>query len=421
MSWKGKGKPWKRTASGDGQHYSSSYYSAGYGSAQDNWGDAWYGAYSKDVKKEDSKHAFPAYNRQPQKEITVISENRNLPKTADVEEDAIKEIQRAVNAARKAEQRVNKLQMDLQKGQSQWASYEQALKKAFATERARYQGDQAKLRQELAEALANQAATRTALRSAAVGQLKEEGPSSGLEDVAMEDAWLGFLRDTTMVETGEQRKELNSWLQGELDKIGSPESAAVAKARLIAAMRQGQQEEQEVHLHTPGRRTQGGIASPSQATSIPTATRLEGPRALFPFGCRPGHVTKEGRPLTTQATQYREDGSVLSDPYLVSPSQNVRGQPESGHIVTPPSAKHRKTPRSGVKDSARPKGPALTSATQSKHSLADKLLASRLQADKTTQEMGVGMVRGGSVILDDDQDHLHVPIPSGSELEQLDS
>ena len=61
----------------------------------------------------------------------------------------------------------------------------------------------------------------------------------------MEDAWLGFLRDTTMVETGEQRKELNSWLQGELDKIGSPESAAVAKARLIAAMRQGQQEEQE--------------------------------------------------------------------------------------------------------------------------------------------------------------------------------
>ena len=423
MSWKGKGKskPWRQTAGSDGREYASSYYSDGYGAAHNTWTETWQGYNHKDAKKEAGKSAFPAYNQQQQKDITVIAEQRSALKTPGVEEDAIKEIQKAVNAARKAEQRVAKLQSDLQKGQSQWASYELALKKSYAAERGRYQSDQSRLRQELADAMAAQTASRGALRAAAVGQLQAEGPAEATAgEMEVEEAWVGLMADTSMVETGEQVKELNGWLQTELDRLGSPETASAAKARLVAAMQVGEPGHGQGHFQTPTRRPQTGIPSPSAGTRESTSAPAGFPKALYPFGCAPEHARKEVPALITRSTQYREEEPAVSDPYQVSPSWEARGHPKVEGLMTPPSGKHRRTPRSGVKDTAKPKGPATLPARASKQSLADKLLASRIQAEANLKDGDPSNGGRIPIILDDDNGHLNVPIPSGSDLEQLD-
>ena len=238
MSWKGWGKPWRK-GGGRGQQFSGSQYypSSEYGNAQAGWEEDWSKSNKKDARKGEGKPVFPAYNQQQKGPVTVIAEQTFPSTPAEMADDAIKEIQKAVNMARKAEQRVSKLQTDLQVGQTQWRNYEKSLKEAFLKERTKFQGDQNRLRQELAEALAAQAQTRSALRTAAVGQLQEAGAASPQDVTEMDGEWEALMLDKDIVEESEQRMEMNGWLQQELDRMGSPQTAAAAKLRIAAAMK----------------------------------------------------------------------------------------------------------------------------------------------------------------------------------------
>ena len=280
------------------------------------------GGYRKDNKKEDSKVLFPSYNQQQQSNIVVIAEQKHQQSLKGAEDDdVIKEIQRAVNAARKAEQKVAKLQADLQKGQAQWRGYEQALKKAYASERAKFLGDQTKLRQDLTEALAAQTTTRGALRAAAVRQLQDAGTVAAGPDVEMDDAWMALMKDTSFVEETEQNQELDGWLREELERIGSPNTAAAAKAKILAAMKGEPLLSAGDRTFTPLRPTRTGLPSPTKGD--PVAGDKPGERtarALFPFGSPPGRARMEELMAVTKATQYKGDSPAISDPYLASPS-----------------------------------------------------------------------------------------------------
>ena len=415
MSWKGWGKPWRKGNGADGYSSAASYYASDAGTGKGNWAEEKQGY----KKKEDAKPSFPSYNQQQQSSIVVIAEKNHPPLAGTNEEDIIKEIQRAVNAARKAEQKVAKLQADLHKGQAQWRSYEQALKKAYAAERIKYQNDQTKLRQDLAEAMAAQAATRGALRSAAVGQLRDPETPTALPDAEMDDAWMALMKDTSYVEEVEQNRELDGWIREELDKIGSPNTAAAAKAKILAAMRGDSVIAASEKVSTPLRPTRTGLPSPSKGDLDNVDKKGERTaRALFPFGCPPGRAKMEELSMTTKATQYQSGSPAVMDPYMASPSWETGKLPDVGGL-TPQASKHRKSPRTGVKDVARPKGPAATCEAGLKPSLADKLMAAR--------NSGAHSLHGASsrappsnIFIDDDQDHLGVPVPSGSDLDLLD-
>ena len=334
MSWKGWGKPWRINHSADGYaEQFSSYSSSGQGKGKHNRTEDWQ---SYNAKKE-ARASFPAYNAQPKQEIAVVAEKRMHPKEADPEEDVIKAIQRAVNSARKAEQKVSKLQGDLAKGQSQWQTYEIAIRKAYLAEKSKFQQDQAKLRTELSEALTQQAQTRHALRTAAIGHV-QEGSQDMLVDGGQEaDDFLALMQDTTIVEPAEQKEELDGWLKEELDKIGSPGTAAAAKARIVAAMKGGGSGPHQVPQCTPKRPTQGGIPSPARPQpKAVTGAKEHATRALLPFGGPNVQAVPSGQePLqVTLSTQYRQDVPAATDPYLISPSASVF--PEmSGAGVTP--------------------------------------------------------------------------------------
>ena len=414
MSWKGWGKPWRKGTGTDGYAAASSYYSSSSNNGKGSWAEDWQGYNKKDHKKEDAKHRFPGYNQQ-QQDIVVVAEQKNQPPAGGTEEDAIKEIQRAVNAARKAEQRVVKIQADLRKGQMQWQGYEQALKKAYAAEKTKFHGDQSKLRQELVEAIAAQSSTRAALRAAAVGQLQDDGREETHLDVDMDESWMALMQDRSYVEATDQAGEFDGWLQTELTKMGSPRTTAAAKARLAMALQGETKPSGGDPTSTPKRPTCMGVPSPTRTQPVNELGHGgSGPKALFPFGCRPGSAKERNPEATTQATQYRGDSPAVSDPYLVSPS-NMQGHlPDTGVLLATPPTKHRKSPRTSIKELARPKGPASTTEP-----LADKLLAARTLAAKDVPDLKPANPLL-SPLIDDDHDHLGVPIPSGSDLDLMD-
>eukprot|EP00439_Symbiodinium_sp_Y106_P003568 s9710_g1.t1 len=86
-------------------------------------------------------------------------------------------VQEALNAARKAEQKVSKLKAQAATVITKWQVYEEQMKKKFQQERLQYQQLQEKLARELQEAEAAQAAARRMVRQtiAADGQAEEAG------------------------------------------------------------------------------------------------------------------------------------------------------------------------------------------------------------------------------------------------------
>ena len=243
------------------------------------------------------------------------------------------------------------------KGQVQWRSYEQALKKAYGAEKVKFQNDQNKLRQDLTEALAAQASTRGALRAAAVGQLQEETQEAASQDVEMDEGWMALMKDTSFVEDQGRNREFDGWLQEELQRIGSPSTAAAAKSR--AAMKGESQSANGDAVITPRRLTRSGLPSPSKGVMESGARHAEkGPRALYPFGCHLGASMNASHLIPTKEIQYRGELPSRIDPSMASLSGEIGRFPDSGPAMALPSAKLRKTPRTGINELTKPKGPA---------------------------------------------------------------
>ena len=421
MSWKGWGKPWRNGKAAEGRSSSASYHSSSYVPGQETWVEPWQG-YKQNAKKEDVKSLFPAYKQQPQTDIQVIAEQCHASKTLDSEEDIVKEIQRAINAARKAEQKVTKLQSELQKGQAQWKSYEQAIKQAYVKERAQFQSDQQKLKHDLAEALTAQASTRRALRTAATGQTQEVGTEHIDMDIEQDAGWQALMLDTALAESSETKQELDGWMQQELISVSGPDAATIAKARIAAAAKAPNGTGDHAGQMTPPRPTQQGMPSPTVVTRDGLAgSRPAVYKAMQPFGGAAGYGSKGDLLTMNKATHYRCGSQAFADPYMMSASLSGGPAPEGGHVSTPPSAKNRRSPRTSIKELAKPKGPVSQQSQAGKVSLADKLMAQRLAAAGGEHAAKDGEGRSSAVLVDDDnEDHVNVPIPSGSELEQLD-
>ena len=425
MSWKGWGKPWRSGKATDGRSASASYHSNSYGAGQEAWVEPWQG-YKQNPKKDDAKGQFPAYKHQPQSDIQVIAEQRTAAKTLDSEEDIVKEIQRAINSARKAEQKVAKLQSELQKGQAQWRSYEQAIKQAYVKERTQFQTDQQKLKHDLAEALTAQTSARKALRAAATGQATETGMEHVDMDVEQDAGWQALMLDTALAETAEAESEKDGWMQHGLLNVEEQDAMAIAKARIAAAAKIQSGYGDRTGLMTPSRPTRQGLPSPTtMGRDNAPGSRSFVSRAMQPFGGVPGGGGKGGLTTTSPVGHYRGGADALADPYMTSPTLSGGPVPENGQAGTPPSAKSRRSPRTSIKELAKPKGPVVQQGQAGKVSLADQLMAQRLaatQAESVAHVTTEGDLRQSMMFVDDDgDDHLHVPIPSGSDLEQLDA
>ena len=112
-----------------------------------------------------------------------VTVDQTQSQSAEREEDQnagmIQSLQKAVNAARKAENRVKKVTAERVERQQQWRTWEADLKKTYAKERQRYSNALAKLEQDLREAVHQQEQARAHVRSVASGTAGEP-----MEDVA---------------------------------------------------------------------------------------------------------------------------------------------------------------------------------------------------------------------------------------------
>ena len=88
-------------------------------------------------------------------------------------------VQAALNAARRAEQRVERLSKDEQTTHAQWDAYVKAMKQSYVKEKKRFQSRLEKLRKEQAEALDQLEVAREAFRSIVVDAPMSGAPQDG--------------------------------------------------------------------------------------------------------------------------------------------------------------------------------------------------------------------------------------------------
>ena len=116
---------------------------------------------------------FPAYDNkkggaalpksQPQELLHVVHSSRQ-------EDTMVKDLQKALNHARKAEGRVAKLQADAVEKKRLWCEWERQLKQCYLAERQRHVSNLETLDLDLVEALKQQEAARQEVRRVAAGQ-----------------------------------------------------------------------------------------------------------------------------------------------------------------------------------------------------------------------------------------------------------
>ena len=152
------GKQWQDYV--DDSYYGQYYYwqpqRKGTGKQQQNWK----GKGQDGHKKHDKPKAggFPKYDGVEPKQMVIIQERK------EEQNSLVRDMQRAVTAARKAEGRTRKIQEDLANKEKCWLSYQQELKTAYRTELARYKQDVAKLKDELTEAMVQEQHAKQALQ-----------------------------------------------------------------------------------------------------------------------------------------------------------------------------------------------------------------------------------------------------------------
>ena len=104
----------------------------------------------------------------------------------------VKDLQRALNAARKAESRVKRVATDRQTKRQQWLDWEREVKKKYMSEKKRHQSDLEGLDREMQSALAAQKAARETVRKVAASQSMVD--AMGLADEAPGDREIEQLR-----------------------------------------------------------------------------------------------------------------------------------------------------------------------------------------------------------------------------------
>ena len=156
-----------------------------------SWG-SWPGAYS--YKGETpwrtpapKRAAFPTYNSRPPSESTQAT-GHGRPEDRECDGSGLNSLQALLNAARKAEQRVSRIQAAVEKAKVQWADWQQDMRSSWLKEKERFHRDQDRLQQELAEAMAAQQLARVEVQRGFVPR-EEPKPDSEDEWSALTASW----------------------------------------------------------------------------------------------------------------------------------------------------------------------------------------------------------------------------------------
>ena len=350
--------PWKK-GNGRGAGALAKGQHKGHGkSEKKEWDQTW---------PETSK--FPKYDQLKagaQQIIEVHSETAS----GSAEDGLVRELQRCVNVARKAEQKVTALQKQIQTKQAQWEAFQTELKQSFLKEQQRFTQDLHRLRSELVAAEESQSEARAVVRCAARGE--------------------GLLPRQSQLEAEEQwQSKIRAWEQeGQLEE-DAPGDAVLRRALEAAVTKPVQQD-----MRTPLRPTSLGMPSPGTKKEHQMAKTSATSPGQFRTGSAMGYVAVPGD--ASQLLPPFMGGSpsatcASADPYMDTPGvSNVAPIAKSvaKHIRKPPSTSPDGGHRTAIKERYRPKMPAHGSSPGL--SLAEKLEAKRLAAGNATPD-----VKGG--------------------------
>ena len=244
----------------------------------------------------------------------------------------VKDIQKAINVARKAENRLKKLEADrIEKGRL-WLSWEKEVKQVYLQEKCRHAGNIEALDKEIREAKIAQDQARAQVRDIAAG------------DAAMDAVDLSNVPSSSQDVEEHLAALLSRDGQDPWEDFGSTaEEQAVLQRALLAAAAP-----RTPLASMPCPRTPVPVAEPRR---LPTSAAPSGSR-LVPF---PPPKLQPGSAYTAVPGQSSASPPAATDPYLGAATP----VPQPGGALTSPPLRMPRAPRTRtpVKDAARPTGP----------------------------------------------------------------
>ena len=294
-----------------------------------------------------SSTKIPAYDAQ---KVNVDHSQMHNPETEEDRSDGmIQSLQKAVNAARKAESRVKKVTAERLERQEQWRAWEADLKRTHAKEKQRFGNALVKLEHDLREALHQQEQARANVRNVASGSVTDQ-----MEEITtVTDEEFAALKGTTSPDPWEDSQDavLQRALAASLQPLPSA-TLGISRTSLPTTpptTRSCPRTPVPQRLSsTPQASTATMVAGSSQGTTRP-ALALGQTTHLRPFPPPMGHMT--GLPFGSP---------TASDPYLFGASAVGDLDPNSigGTCVSPPNGPPKPPKnRTPVKEAGKKIGP----------------------------------------------------------------
>ena len=291
------------------------------------------GVEGKDGRAGPSPPAFPAYDHKKggvaKVQPSAHAEHIQVVQTQRNNDSMVKDLQKTLNLARKAEGKVAKLQGEVQERKKMWAEWELQLKQCYMSERKRHAASLEALGRDLQDAVLQQEHARQEVRRVASGQ--QEQP--------MElDAWEADVQFNALMAEGAEPE-----LEEDLDEEVLQRALLAATREAPATPKTGQ-----THPRTPYPSRPGTGQQPSSAacTARGTGSRLQ------PF--------PPPKPLASTLYPTADLNSLPSPVAAMDPYQDLQQGPTQ-KADTPVPVVNRVKPKAAgrmpVKDQARPSGP----------------------------------------------------------------
>ena len=259
------------------------------------WRGSWERYPPKDDKSKRTRNPFPGYDSEWEdrdREIIPVCETKLAKPTPD---QFTRQVQSAVNGARKIDGRVTKLVAELQQKEQLWNTYVHKAKASFVQEFMRHQGDLARLKKDLQEAQANQQEAHQQLR----GVMSGGPPDTGGHSSTAAEFWDTSIQEAVAAEM-------------ELDETDAMEMEVVQMAQQLILKRRSEEAAGLPHFGGDGLRT-----PPQKGQRVPPLTP--------PASSTAGHYSGK-------------DDVQVPDPFVTSPSTKVLGIATEGEVAPPPPA-----------------------------------------------------------------------------------
>ena len=295
------------------------------------------------------KHAFPHYDMVPKQDPPKLQEISSSSNG----DGYVSELQRAVNAARKAEAKIKKIHGEKRERQAQWQSYEAELRRCYSNEKQRFKNALSRLERDEVEALEEQTAARDNLRKVA----------TGVPDTEQSPLMEADTRDFEMLIRGADKE-----MQLEEDN-----DAVIQRAM------------EDYHRRTTSAK-HNALAETSAPVSTPVRKKLHLPSTPLSHPNVGGLIPMPSGPLVAHGGGLGvspHGGAALTDPYQEQASSGQRPLHPGARHQSPGSTGRRTRESLGVRSSIKEATKGLP-VTRPCHSpgLAEKLMARRQQIEE---------------------------------------